>query len=299
MTATTRWVKFRTWSGVSLHGKAAFTPDAVINEWDVVFQAVTVPEGGAYDTFVSYDGTGITWGFSQWTATSGRLQRLLKLLDDHYLYEDGPADLALEELGLDFDPDRVAFTQNDKVIRSKADLREWLTTPVGQVPRTGKLRTRADVLADGFWRAGQNAEVAHLQEQFFQGELVHEAMLKRPKMRGLTIKFYLYPGEDVPAFGTPVKDPYLTAARALFWSFWQNSPRKAEEYLHKCFNRLSWIGPGDLYALAGAFAKSGFSFWGNAKCKRLGRESRYSKVAKAINALIGDKLKPPLDPSMK
>jgi hypothetical protein len=303
---TTRWSKFRNWSGVRIRGSEPFSPDDPPQEWDVVFQATTEPEGGAYNTFIDYDGTGITYGFAQWTATSGRLQRLLKFLDDYDLYEDSPMDQALEELGLDFDPEREAFTENGRVIRKKADIREWLTTPSGQVPKHGKFRQRADTIARGFWRT-QGAEAARLQEEFFRDELAREALFLRPRMDKLTIAFYLYPEGEVPSFWTPIKDPHLTATRALFWSFWQNSPRKAEEYLHKYLDRLSWVAPEDLYRLALKFARSSFGFWGNRKCANLKdkdgkprpRRSRYWKVARAINRLIGHMLREPLDPNAR
>lgn len=297
-TPNTHWTAFRNWSGVQLRGTDPFTEDDVIGEWDVIFKATTEPEGGKYNTFIDYDGTGITYGFAQWTATSGRLQRLLKLFDDHNLYEDSPADLALEELGLDFDPERCAFTENGRVIRKKADIREWLTTPSGRVPKRGKFRTRADIIANGFWKL-KGAEIASLQEQFFRDELAKEALLHRPRMGGLSIKFYLYPGEDVPPWNTPVKDAHLTAARAMFWSFWQNSPRNAERVLHSYLDRLSWVAHSDLYRLAAKFTRSNVGFWGNKKCAALGRKSRYYKIAKAINAVLGDRLGEPLDPEMR
>jgi len=304
-----RYVTFQSWAGIAVRGinefqlgrsAAVHTTSAFdgIREWDVVLSAITRPEGGSYDTVVSYDGTAVTWGFAQWTFTSGRLQRLLASIQNEAPASFNGSDIpkVLSQAGLNLAPKGTLVDAAGHTVDDKDRLRELLTPPDGVVPRIGKYYDYAVNVALAFAELGLNRTVSQIQERFLLKELESEARLSRPKLHGKSISSYLYP--KFPALTDPIDTiPELTAARALIWSMWQNSPRAAEEHMYRVLGSKPFSARSDLGRLAGVFARSSHGFWGNKKCGK-SRESRYHKVATVINDLIGDQLQTKLEPDL-
>ncbi len=305
-----RYVTFRDWAGIAIRGANPFTGRSMavrrsgggddVYEWDVVLSAITEPEGGAYDPVVSYDGTAMTWGFAQWTFTSGRLQKLLVALQKQnplaFLSSGVPSEL--QQVGLGLAPVGNLVDQSGRQVIDKDKLRALLTPPDGKLPRKGANYEYAARLARSFWYLGQAPGVPAIQEDFLIQELSREVRLDRPKLRGKSIASFLYT-TGWPGLLTPAADyPELTAARALFWSMWQNGPRAAEEHLYRALHGKPFAVRTDLDLIAKTFARSQYGFWGNAKCGKT-RKSRYWKVATAINSQIGPLLQPALNPDQK
>jgi len=73
-----KWVKYNDkHQGPRYRGKHKYDPPKPWGPWTKVMGVVARCEGN-HDTVVMYDGTGVTWGFLQWTFTSGRLQKMLE-----------------------------------------------------------------------------------------------------------------------------------------------------------------------------------------------------------------------------
>jgi hypothetical protein len=283
-------------SGPQVRGICEYTPPGKPSDFDVIVAATARPEGGAYDTVVMYDGTAVTYGLLQWTFTSGRLHRLLKVTANAMgsePYGDRLGAKLLDLTGLMVDQATSDLLLNGKRVTNFFSLRDVCTPPGGAVPRLGKNWELAKSIALLFSKLGEDPAAQQVQLSFFDGELRVESGLKRPKMGGRTIAQYLYlAGYDTPA-GLVL---YLEtiATRALFWGMWQNSPRKAEEYLDSVGQDVAKLMlPGSGYSqellkrLARKFASSSFANWGVAKAKVNKRTSRYEKVARTINEVMG------------
>jgi hypothetical protein len=290
------WKSYKGFSGCSIRGNnpVYISPACGLNE--LVLAACTAPEGGAYDTVVSYDGTGMTWGAAQWTFTSGRLQRLLLRVQNGAPgspMEDSGIRRALSAVGVNMlvkmDRLELAHLSTKKPITSKAVIRQALTMPGGKVPKDGPLWFRAAEIASAFWALGQFAGVGRVQAEFFADEIAHESGLCRPTL-GLKPVAHYFQG----MLGGGTLGNRAAAAWALFWAMWQNNPRKAEAHLYRAMGDVWEPSAVLVQRLACVFAHSTFGYWGNEKCKPLKRKSRYQKVATEINRLVGDLL--PLDP---
>lgn len=283
-----KWSSFQGWSGVSIRGDNAFSCPVPAEEWDVVASAITRPEGGAYDTVVSYDGTALTWGFAQWTFTSLRLQKLLGIVIGKIGLASPVFDRVrstLQGAGLTLAASGALLGQDGKPVVSKDRLRDMLTPPGGKVPRTGKQWDLAAGIAVAFHELGKIPAVVTAQRIFLAQELRQESIAKRPPLNGKSISQFLYEGSNT---GHTAE---LIAARALFWAMWQNNPVHSYQHILAVWPAPVTIDAAKLKKLAGVFARSQFGFWGNEKCANLKdedgnptpRESRYHKVATEIN----------------
>jgi hypothetical protein len=287
----TKWASYSGWSGVSIRGLNTYNKIPPATEWEVVMAAIAKPEGGAFDTVVSYDGTALTWGIAQWTFTSGRLQKLLAKIVSYYGLSSGFATqiaAALKPFGLNLDVlhGRLLDAKTDKEVLDKAQLRNILTPPSGCVPKTGPNWEKAKALALFFADLGMDPGAARIQWEFLKEELSREALLGRPKLGGKSIADFLYLAPNDGA-DTPSVCNQLIAARALFWSMWQNSPRSAEDHMLRVWPHPVSVDPKELRRFSSIFARSTFGNWGNAKAKQNGRESRYHKTATEINRVTG------------
>lgn len=290
------WAKYGSWSGPQVKGTFPYTPPANPSGFDIIVAAVARPEGGAWDTVVMYDGTAVTYGLLQWTFTSGRLHKLLAKTGEalrpvnpsKYWLLFGQDLERLTGLAVDFS-DRSLMKNRARKIQDFFELRDICTPPGGRCPRTGPYWEQAKAIALLFSKLGEDSTAQRAQLEFFREELEHEKNLKRPKLHGETIADYLYP----PGYTDDEEGPYLKAARALFWSAWQNAPRAAEAVLFRCKGCLFMTEAG-LNKLARLIAGSTYGNWGVAKARANGRTSRYEKVAREINKVMGQKIVPEL-----
>lgn len=284
-----RWAKYNDWSGPWVRGSCRYKPPTPKKAtwWDVLCYAVAVPEGGAYDTFVAYDGTAVTAGMFQWTMTTGRLQTLIapcrKIAPGTFDNTLGPL---FESMGLELRG--VTLYKNGKKLTDRTAIRDTFTPPGGQTPRRGANWEAAKKVALAFNAFFSDPELFAVQEKFFLDELIEESSFKRPKLGGKTIASILYPSGWGPA-NRPPRKPH-DACRAMFWSFWQNAPRQAEKYLYQVNQavRLEENPHSFTVRLSRKFARSTFGNWGLEKAKAKKRESRYSKIVRCVNELMGE-----------
>lgn len=74
-----KWQKYNNHEGPVYRGSLRYNPKKPWGAWERILGCIARCEG-SHDTVVMYDGTGVTWGFQQWTMTSGRLQKVLQSL---------------------------------------------------------------------------------------------------------------------------------------------------------------------------------------------------------------------------
>lgn len=292
--ATVRWAAYGDWSGPWIKGTRPYVPAKFPTTWEnVLVYAVAYPEGGAWDTFVAYDGTAVTAGLFQWTLTSTRLQKLLEVCRTaRPTTWNATVGKLLAEWHLILKNGQIC---NDSgTVLTTAQLRDKFTPPAGKTPKTGPNWNLAAYSATMFNALFLDANLDAVQQKFFLQELQAEAALKRPKLNGATINSILYPA-GWPIAGATASYPE-DAARAMFWSFWQNAPRKAEEYLYAANNEVTFKSDplSFLTRLARKFAHSTFGNWGIEKAAENDREARYTKIVNCINSQMGCKL--PLNP---
>lgn len=299
------WMKFGAFSGPKVRGACPFEAPSAPGEFHVIAAATTAPEGGTYDGVVMYDGTAVTYGFVQWTLTSGRLQRLL----GQTAVAMGPTvlhdilDPALRKVGVEFHIGSTTMRDisTGRVLLGKDALRKAFTPPAGATPKTGAAWEKAKAVALAFSRLGEHPQAQPIQLLWYRSELARESLPRRPKLNGKSIASLLYPQGFTCTFrGT---SGAWSVARALFWSMWQNSPRQAEAHLWRALGGKPFDGFA-ISRIATVFARSTFGYWGNAKCANLvddqgkpkPRKSRYWKVATAINKALDAAV---LDPDLR
>jgi hypothetical protein len=282
-----RYGSYGGFAGPYIRGTLKYLPPMTPSEWDVIQYAIASPEGGSYDGVFMADGTAVTFGIFQWTLTSGRLQRLLRFIADSLMLPPPALD---NRLGATWSivsgKSYVICHLGTGEPMDKDALREHFTPPAGVVPRAGAQRNFANTVAATFWRLGWKDGVRGAQDNFAHDELLAECNPKRPMLGTLRIRDILYPE------GTALWDvapDVFTAARALFWSCWQNAPRQAEKVLLSVYRRVHIDDSPRIFttALARRIANSTFGNWGNAKAAKDGRVSRYTKIARAVNAIMG------------
>lgn len=287
---TVRWASYGNWSGPWIKGTRTYVPAKGPTSWEnVLVYAVACPEGGAWDTFVAYDGTAATAGIFQWTLTSTRLQKLLELCR-----AAAPATWE-KTVGKLFAEWRLVLKNgniyNDSgALLSVSDLRARFTPPNGRTPKTGPNWNLAAYSAIMFNALFLDAALDRVQQNFFLSELQAEAKLPRPRMKGASINSILYP-TGWPATGATAVYPE-DAIRAMVWSFWQNAPRKAEEYLYAVNSEVSFKSDPLSFAtrLCRKFAHSTFGNWGIEKAAKNRREARYTKIVRCINSQMSQNL---------
>lgn len=221
-----RWVRYKDRYGALYRGQVEYNPPKPWNDWVRILGVVARCEG-CHDTVVSYDGTGMTWGFLQWTFKSGRLQKLLEFMKTISCYD------FVNPGGFQTSLFNAVFGIPQKFQKFGFEIRNghFYDFAANQVllPNRKKHRDRIDAicmkskksamgLADVFVSAGKEIGVAETQISFAKREFSQQAALKRkPLGKVETIQNLLDtfdPKEETPT-------------AALFWNLWQNSPAGA------------------------------------------------------------------------
>jgi hypothetical protein len=222
--ADVKWVKYKDMGGPRCLGSAKYNPAQPWNTWQQVMGVVARCEGN-HDTVVMYDGTGVTWGFLQWTFTSGRLQDMLKffqtqyraLIWDKHFVKDGQFILA---------PYGIPASEIDNPRMSKSQL---VAACMGQnlSPTSGK--AQAMKLANLFANLGCIPEIQAAQIEFAIKEFTDSLDATRPPLKGKVAP---------PTIDQLLKDTWNTPLPALFFNLWQNSPGGAYIMFSKAY--LLW-----------------------------------------------------------
>lgn len=283
-----KWVFWKKHQGVRHMGGKKYKPTNLEDNWQKIMGVIASCEGN-HDTVVSYDGTGITWGFMQWTFTSGRLQRLLQYMD-RKPWHDGKSVFwwvfVRPYLG-NIDGSGQVFKKFGFVIKDGRfwDLHTSPPTPLNPNihkkrindicmglgkhynPAFGSRRQQARELALVFAKAGAISKVAEVQVDFAIHEFMTSLNVKRR------------PLGKVKTIANLLEGTWETPLPALFFNLWQNSPKyayklflknyrkgeSAEVYFSRCWNHLM---------------RSKFGNWSYAKPKN--KSPRIRRIQKAI-----------------
>lgn len=283
------WVKWKDKQGVRLMGKNRYQPPQPWGPWTKIMGVVARCEGN-HDTVISYDGTGVTWGFMQWTFTSGRLQRLLeyfKSIEYYDFTQDNDSTLFREY----FEAKGVQLFENYGFKIEKGSFIDLETNrAVSPSSRSGKRRIddicmgrvkyskildqkrHATQLAELFSGIGRFPEVAFAQIEYAKGEFKRSLQVKRSPLKH-------YKTLDALLYGT--WDSYVPA---VFFNLWQNSPAAAYKLFIRAKDNSS--SPEELAELSWKYLKnSKFANWSYAKPGN--KSPRIRRIAKAVKEFYG------------
>ena len=280
------WVKYKDKHGVRLMGKNKYDPPQPWESWTKIMGVVARCEGN-HDTVISYDGTGVTWGFMQWTFTSGRLQKLLE-----YLKSVQEGDLEVNPWGLNLYDKYFAgkiepfgfYIKNGKFMRTSSGLsldprtrynkRKIDDICMGRVQydMVSKQKWHATELAKIFADAGKLSEISYAQIDYARDEF------KR------SIQYTRKPLGKYKTLANLLEGTWEGPVPAIFFNLWQNSPAAA----YKLFIRAKDASetPEDLQEIAwGKLKKSKFANWSYAKPGN--KSPRIRRIAKAVKEFYG------------
>jgi len=260
-----KWLTWKKHQGVREMGSNKYNPEPPWDMWVRIMGVVARCEGN-HDTVVSYDGTGVTWGFLQWTFTSGRLQKLLYHMQKLDIYKDFALwntvfDYAFVlpytdemhgrqifqkfgfkvENGKFFDiyenpPKHLNPSIHKKLIDDICMGRGKYYNPIFE-----NSKKQAMALAKVFSDAGKIKDVADAQIAFAVKEFQGALRVRRGGPLG-----------KVGTIEKLLENTWETPLPAIFFNLWQNSPKYAyklflkeykstqcgEDYFMKVWNRL-------------------------------------------------------------
>ncbi len=235
--ARVQWVKWKNGGGPRVRGTVKYDPPQPYGPWTKILGVVARCEGN-HDTVVSYDETGVTFGFGQWTFKSGRLQKLLESFksisvydflgkSEHMTFFDKVCcddSLAMcqkfEDFGFQIKEGKFVDLQRfvSLNMNNKAQQKRCVDICMGRVAHPGnfkKQRQHAMGLANLFAEMGTDFAMAEAQIQFAKYEFKRQMTYKRPPLAGMTISEFLLANTE-QAWSTPLI--------ALFLNLWQNAP---------------------------------------------------------------------------
>jgi len=286
-----QWVKWKSHQGAKSMGNLRYNPPEPWTVWDKVLGVVARCEGN-HDTVVSYDGTGITWGFQQWTFTSGRLQKLLesfKSIPDYDFEEEREGTLfdsvcrikgdrqVFVPFGFKITGGQFVDIMGDsgyKVLRPqvKAQKKRIDDICMGRTIYTSfkKQKDHALRLARLFSDMAHEFGVPEAQVHFAKTELKRQMRFKRPPLGNIgTIEQLL-------------TDTWETPAPALFFNLWQNHPAATYRLFKKVYAAtLESDDMWDFFELAWKkTCRSKFGNWGFGKPEN--KSPRVKRIKKAM-----------------
>ena len=283
------WVHWNSHEGVKLIGQNKYNHPQPWGPWTKIMGVVAKCEGN-HDTVVSYDGTGVTWGFMKWTFTSGRLQRLLEYFKS-INYFDMADKAKVEDTNL-FDKyfvdkgqqifERYGFKiRNGEFIYNNVALNPQIKRSRELIDAICMGRMRYDIpkdqkkhatnLAVLFSQVGRKPEIAFAQIEFAKGEFKRALQVKRPLLGEYGTLANLLDG---------YWDSYVSA---VFFNLWQNNPAAAYKLFIRAKNDSSPVSfPTEVW---NQLKKSKFGNWSYAKPENKG--PRIRRIALAVKEFYG------------
>jgi len=252
------WVKYKDGGGPRYLGRRdsgnfihVYDPPRPWGVWTQILGVISACEG-RYDTVVMYDGTGITFGFMQWTFTSGRLQRLLEyfktipivdfdgnewassLFDDVCMKDEDTQ--VFQDFGFRIDSGKfMGLFGNEWVVldpdnRPQRNRINKICMGIGEQGSTKGVKSKSQMHAMSLCRLfadiGQDIGVQTAQQEFAKSELKRSLDYSRPPLKDVGGKIRcLIPDE---LWGGPVP--------AIFFNLYQNSPGGSFKYMKGVMN---------------------------------------------------------------
>lgn len=232
-----KWVKYKKYQGCRYQGTNQYSPPKPWGPWTKIVSVIARCEGN-HDTVVSYDNTAMTWGFMQWTFTSGRLQKLLesfKSMSD-YDFEDNHGMCTLfdvvccrgvggpqifSDFGFEIKEGRFIDLQKGIAldpVKNKKRLNDICMGRAAHPKNINEQKDFAKRLAVVFADMGKDFFVSNAQIDFAKRELKQSLKVYRSALGGFVTINNLFPDSD-EAWELPIA--------AVFFNLWQNSPKGA------------------------------------------------------------------------
>ena len=277
----TKWVKWKSHQGARNMGERLFDPPAPHDLWTKILGVVARCEG-KHDTFVSYDNTGGTWGFMQWTMTSGRLQKLLESLKSISFDEDEHVSLfdkfcmngnkqVFEKYGFKITGGKFVELETGKVLNPNNKKQKQRISDVCMGKTLYKTfkqqKEHAMGLAALFVRLGNCTGVPEAQIAFASQEM----------QKGL--KYTRKPLKEFKTLDNLLEGSWDSPAPALFFNLWINNPAAAYRLTIRA--RRAIKSGDELFDKMWALLKrSTFGNWSFAKPEN--RSPRIRRIKKAL-----------------
>ena len=275
-----KWLTWKKHQGVRSMGSNKYNPEPPWDMWVRIMGVVARCEGN-HDTVVSYDGTGVTWGFLQWTFTSGRLQNLLRYMQKileldtcrntvfdsvfvlPYVNEMRGRQI-FEKFGFKVDDGKFFDIYENPPKHLNPSIHKKLIDDIcmgrGKYynPIFKSSKDQAMALANIFSKAGKIKDIADAQIAFAVKEFQSALRVRRGGPLG-----------KVGTIEKLLENTWETPLPAVFFNLWQNSPKYAyklfmkeyksaqcgDDYFLKCWNRLKRSKFGNWsYAKAGNYS---------------------------------------------
>jgi len=252
--AKATWVKWKDGGGPRVRGENLYDPPGPLTPMQRVLGVVARCEG-AHDTVVMYDETGVTFGFMQWTFTSGRLQKFLESLKSIPCYDfDGAEDdhdtlfdviccdeetgcQKFEQFGFRITGGKFVWVPGGvqaQVLdpRKKAQKKKIVDICMGRVAHPDSFQSQkrfalrlARLFADMGCAFGMAAAQAHFAEQEFSRQMQHP----RSPLGGATINDLVMADQEAG---------WSSGCVALFLNLWQNNPAAAYRLFQNSKKRI-------------------------------------------------------------
>ncbi len=287
-----QWVKWKNHAGPRVRGSKKYAPEQPLGPWTKIMGVVARCEGN-HDTVVMYDATGVTWGFMQWTFTSGRLQKLLQSLksipvydftgesDDKTLFDSVCCDASGKQIfscfGFEIRGGKFFDLALGRPLNPAkgADKKRIVSVCMGTIHNdtAARMKHHAMTLARLFSVLGQSEEVAAAQVQFAKQEFKRQLRFKRKPLGRVKTMEALLDG----TWDTPLP--------ALFLNLWQNNPGAAYRLILRA-RGMKYSTPDELFNIVWRLTcRSKFGNWGYGKAAN--KTPRVTRIRKAIIEFYG------------
>lgn len=270
------WVKYKTRYGIRHHGDCRYSPSKPFSNAQKILGMIARCEGN-YDTVVSFDGTGVTWGFIQWTFTSGRLQHLIKFIgadgDKYFKFGTGKSRF------LDFDFDivdgRFVQAETGLVVVPNSQKERKLIDDICMGRTLYKSlddrKIHASCLAEIFAEAGKDKAIQKKQEEFAWKEIDVAINVKRAKA---------LPG--IGTIGALLNGELRSPLAGVFFNLWTNNPQAA----YKLYMKSRHDNVDEYFkAMWHNLKNSQFGNWSYAKPEN--KSPRIKRVISAVQEFYG------------
>jgi len=295
-----QWVRYKKGGGPRVRGNKKYDPPEPYDAWTKVLGVVARCEGN-HDTVVMYDETGVTWGFMQWTFTSGRLQKLLESFKSipiiDFETESETHETLFDQVCCTYQSGKQYFNRFGFEIRggkfysirdhrllnpvNKNDKKRIRDICMGRIANPGDIKAQkqhALALANLFGTMGTKFGIAEAQIQFAIQEFKRQFKYKRAPLKG----------KINPPTITALVNGYnfleeteTMPLAALFLNLWQNNPAAAYRLLLKARKQSDFPLTGHIFARAWYLAcVSNFGNWGYGKSGN--KSPRVVRIQKAI-----------------
>jgi hypothetical protein len=231
---------------------------------------------GKYDSEIGYDGTGCTFGFLQWSFTSGRLQRLLESFKSILVDKDDIHTNLYEDLKLSDKFSKFGFAiSNGKFydISKKQTLNPAFPSQKKRIVDICTVnKDSALALAKVFGEIGQDERVQRAQELFGKSEFIHALdSVRAPLGEYKTIRNLL-------------NDNWTDLCAPIFYNLWQNNPGAAYKLFINARKEADANGT-DLQSVVWRMVnRSSFGNWGWGSG---GKSPRVTRIKDAIKEFYG------------